>query len=374
MCRSCLCVILLLVSAAGAAADQLTLKNGDRLTGTIVSGDGKNLLLKTEFAGDVTIQWDAIATIESAQDLNLTLKDGSRLAGKVTTQDGKFLVAGAATPAGGANAAKDVIVAVRNDAEQKAFDAQAEKMAHPKFTDFWGGLFDSGLAMTKGNSSTDTFTLSAKAVRETPRDKITLYSTYIYGNDNSTSPSRTTANAMAAGIRGDYNFRPKFFGFATADFETNALQHLDLRTVFGGGFGYHAIKTANTTFDVFGGIAYDRDSFGSYTLTNPTPPPPLTTIASSAQNSAEAVVGEEFDAKLSERTTVSERFSFYPNMSHTGDYRFQFNSAAATKLKNWLNWQITFSDHYISYPPTGLLGNDILLSTGLRVTWGKAKL
>jgi putative salt-induced outer membrane protein len=372
--RGFLCVALFLVGAAGAAADQVTLKNGDRLTGTIVSGDGKILLLKSEFAGDVTIQWDAIMDIQSAQNLNLTLKDGSRLAGKVTTQDGKFLVAGAATPAGGASPPKDVIVAVRNDTEQKAFDAQAEKMAHPKFTYFWGGLFDTGLALTQGNSSTETFTMSAKAVRETPRDKITLYSTYIYGNDSSTSPSRTTANALAAGIRGAYNFRPSFFAFATADFETNALQHLDLRTVFGGGFGYHAIKTARSTFDVFGGITYDRDSFGTYTLTNPTPPPPLTTIAASVQNSAEALLGEEFDSKLNKRTTVAERFSIYPNMSHTGDYRFQFDSTVATQLKNWLSWHLTFSDHYISYPPPGLLGNDILLSTGLRVSWGKAKL
>jgi len=372
--RSFLCVILLLVSAAVAAADQVTLKNGDRLTGTIVSGDGKTLLLKTEFAGDITIHWDAITTIESAQNLNLTLKDGSRLAGKVTTQDGKFVVAGTAAPASGASAPKDVIVAVRNDAEQKAFDAQAEKMAHPKFTYFWGGLFDMGLALTQGNSSTGTFTLSAKAVRATPRDKITLYSTYIYGNDSSTSPSRTTANALSAGIRGDYNFRPAFFAFGTADFETNALQHLDLRTVFGGGFGYHAIKTARSTFDVFGGITYDRDSFGTYTLTNPTPPPPLTTIAASVQNSAEAVVGEEFDSKLNKSTMLTERFSLYPNMSHTGDYRFQFDSTVAMQLKNWLSWHLTFSDHFISYPPPGLLGNDILLSTGLRVTWGKAKL
>ncbi len=44
----------------GAAADQVTLKNGDRLSGDIVSGDGKTLLIKTEFAGDITIQWDAI--------------------------------------------------------------------------------------------------------------------------------------------------------------------------------------------------------------------------------------------------------------------------------------------------------------------------
>src|SRR5208337_745515 len=247
--RSLMCVLLLMVSAAGATADQVTLKNGDRLTGTIVSGDGKALLLKTEFAGDVTIQWDAITAIESGQNLNLTLKDGRRLAGKVTTEDGKFVVAGAATPAGAANAAKDVIVAVRNDAEQKAFDAQAEKMAHPRFTYFWGGLFDTGLALTEGNSSTKSFTLAAKAVRETPRDKITLYSTYIYGEDSSTSPSRTTANALTAGARGDYNFKPSFFAFATTDFETNALQHLDLRTVFGGGFGYHAIKTARSTLD-----------------------------------------------------------------------------------------------------------------------------
>src|SRR5208283_1116610 len=154
--RSFLCVILLLVSAAVAGADQVTLKNGDRFTGTIVSGDGKALLLKTEFAGDVTIQWDAITAIESGQNLNLTLKDGKRLAGKVTTEDGKFVVAGAAAPEGAANATKDVIVAVRNDAEQKAFDEQAEKMAHPKFTYFWGGLFDIGLALTQGNSSTET--------------------------------------------------------------------------------------------------------------------------------------------------------------------------------------------------------------------------
>ena len=97
--RSFLCVLLLLVSAAGATADQVTLKNGDRLTGKIVSGDGKTLLLKTEFAGDVTIQWDAITAIESRAEFESHVEGWHRLAGKVTTQDGKFVVAGAATPA-----------------------------------------------------------------------------------------------------------------------------------------------------------------------------------------------------------------------------------------------------------------------------------
>jgi putative salt-induced outer membrane protein len=365
-------LLLIVLGASLAQADQVTLKNGDRLTGKIVTGDGKTLLLKTEFTGDVTIQWDAISSIESTDDIHLTLKDGTKLAGKITTQDGKFVVASpAATTAANVPAAsKDTVVAVRNDVEQKAYDLAAERMAHPKFTYFWGGLFDTGLALTRGNSSTTTFTLASKAVRDTPRDKLTLYGNYIYGKDSSTPPDRTTANALSAGVRGDLNLSPRLFVFAFADYQTNALQHLDLRQVYGGGFGYHVIKTDRTVFDLFGGISYERDAFGQYVLLGP----PLTVIPASNTNSAAAVFGEEFDTKLNKRSSLTERFSVYPNLSHTGDFRSQFDTSLVTQFKAWLSWQVTFSDSYINYPPPGLKANDMLLSTGLRVTWGKAKL
>jgi len=48
--------IFLFWGAAGAWADQVTLKNGDRLTGAIVKADGKTLLLKTDYAGDLTLK------------------------------------------------------------------------------------------------------------------------------------------------------------------------------------------------------------------------------------------------------------------------------------------------------------------------------
>ncbi|MGB2665485.1 MAG: DUF481 domain-containing protein [Candidatus Acidiferrum sp.] len=372
--RSLLCVLLIMIFASAAAADQVTLKNGDRLSGNIVSGDGKTLLIKTEFAGDVTIQWDAIVGIESTQNLNLTLKDGTKLSGKITTtSDGRFVVAGA-TPAPAAPPSKDVIVAVRNDAEQKTFDTEAEKMAHPKFTYFWSGLFDTGLALTRGNSSTASYTLDGKGVRETPRDKLTLYANYIFADNQVSVPATTTANLFQAGIRGDLNVGPRAFVYATADFATNQLQHLDLRQVYGGGVGYHVIKNDKTLFDIFGGFDYDKDEFGSYSYVNTAPPPPTFSVAAYTLNSAEAVVGEEFDTQVSKRLTLLERFSFYPNISHTGDYRMQFNASLAVMMKTWLSWQTSFSDQYISYPPPGLKGNDLVLSTGLRVTWGKAKL
>jgi hypothetical protein len=40
-------------------------------------------------------------------------------------------------------------------------------------------------------------------------------------------------------------------------------------------------------------------------------------------------------------------------------------------LKNWLSWQITFSDRFLSDPLPGLKNNDLLLSTGVRLTFGR---
>ncbi len=272
--RSFLCALGLVLMATVAAADQVTLKNGDRISGNIVSSDSKTLLIKSEFAGDVSIQWDAIVGIESTQNLNLTLKDGTKISGKITTVDGKFVVAGTTAPSTAPPPSKDTVVAVRDDAEQKAYDLAAERMAHPKFTYFWGGLFDTGLALTRGNSSTANFTFNAKAVRATPRDKLTVYTNYIFANNETTLPATTTANMFQAGIRGDLNIGPRMFVYATADFTTNQLQHLTLRQTYGGGFGYHVIKTDKTIFDIFAGLDYDRDAFGSYTYVNSAPPPP----------------------------------------------------------------------------------------------------
>ena len=359
--------LVLSVCAVCAMADQVTLKNGDRLTGTIVKTDDKQetLLIKTELAGDVSVKWDAITSIVSSQPLHLELKDGQTIVGTVTTADGSFDVTTKTT--GEVKAAKENVTYVRNDAEQAAHDAEVYRLQHPKLTDFWSGLLDTGLSVTSGNSSTLNFTLAAKAARVTSRDKISVYTTAVYGKNNATDPSDTIAHEIRGGLRGDLNVSEKFFVFAFTDFGYNALQHLDFQNVIGGGAGYHVIKSARTTFDVFGGGSYNQQYFSAYTLA--TVPP--TSFPSSTLKNGEIVLGESLDSKITSRTSVSESFSFYPNVSDVGNYRFSFNSNITTKINSWLSWQVTFNDNYISNPPTGLKGNDLLFATGLRLTFGK---
>ncbi|WBE25017.1 DUF481 domain-containing protein [Denitrificimonas caeni] len=77
-------VALSLFFSLSAQADTVWLKNGDRLTGTILVLDGGQLLLKTDYAGTVNLDIKKIATLESEQHLLVKLDN-------FTTQTSKAL-------------------------------------------------------------------------------------------------------------------------------------------------------------------------------------------------------------------------------------------------------------------------------------------
>jgi hypothetical protein len=116
--------LLVLLLAIPALADQIVLKNGDRLTGSITKSDGKQLVIKTEYAGDVTVKFDAIQSVTSAGDLNVTL-GGKTVVGPVTTSGDDVIVA--TRTAGAVEAPKASVTLVRSPAEQTAY----EKSLHP---------------------------------------------------------------------------------------------------------------------------------------------------------------------------------------------------------------------------------------------------
>jgi len=352
-------------------ADQVSLKNGDRLTGTIVKSDAKTLVLKTESAGDVTFQWSAIDVITSTQPLHVGLAGGQMVVGPVTTKDGQIQVT--TQTAGVVTASKDSIQVIRSDSELAAYDAAMERLQHPHLGDFWSGTLDTGLSLTRGNSATLSYTLTGKAVRQTELDKITVYTTAVYEKNDTTSPSQVIAHQITGGVRGDINFSARWFAYAATDFDSNALQNLDLQNVVDGGIGRHLIKTKKTQFDIFAGAGYNQEFFGAYTLPNPAPPPATLPFPAVTQRNAEANVGEQFNTKLGSRSAFSETFNYFPNLSGPSGYRFTFNSVLSTAISKWLAWQFSLNDTFLSNPPTGIKGNDLLLSTGLRLTFGSPK-
>ena len=354
MCKRLAVLVLVLLSIClQTVADEVTLKNGDRLTGSISKLDDKKLVIKTDYAGEVSIARDAIEKIQSQQPLYLGLSDGQTIVGTVATVGESVEVQ--TKDANKVTVARSAIRTVRSQAEQDAYNAEVERYRNPGLLDLWSGSVDAGLSLTRGNSETTSFTLGANAVRATRRDKTSAYFTSLYATNKTKGISLTTANAVRGGARYELNLTGRSFVFGFGDAESDEFQMLDLRLVLGGGIGYYLQKTERSQFQIFGGGSLNKEYFDDNTK----------------RSSGEVLVGEDLSAKLSNRVTVAERFTLFPNLSETGKFRAAFDSSLVTKLSRWLDWHVTLSDRYLSNPVDEAKKNDLLLITGIRLSFSR---
>jgi len=342
-------------------ADQVTLKNGDRLTGTVVKSDGKTLVIHTDAAGDIELKFDTIQEIKTDADLHVGLKGGKTAVGPVTTTDGKIEIA--TKTSGTVEAPKDDVTLIRNDAEQTAY----EKKLHPGLMHGWEGGIDVGFSIARGNSETENLALAFNAVHPTEHDKLTLYASSIDTKNHLATPT-TVASLNQGGLRYDHDLNPKMFAFAAGDFMSNALQFLDLRQVYTGGLGYHAIKSERTILDLLGGLNYTHETYSNGTLLEAGPPPIYVSYGKTNKFVA-LTIGEEWDQKVGKSTVITQTVGFFPDLQQTGEYRFTFNFGTVTKLHKRLGWQNQFSDIDVSNPPIGSKKNDLIFTTGLNISF-----
>ena len=335
-------------------ADQITLTNGDRVTGSVIRSDTKTLVLKTENAGELTFKWESIAAISAPGPLYIGLEGSQMIVGSVETVNGRFSVT--TQNAGVVVTSKESIQFIRNNDEQAKAQSEIDHFRNPRLVDLWVGNLDLGFAASRGNANTETLTLSTNAQRATTRDKIAVYYTSIFSSsDFSGGTTQTTANSKRGGVGYNLNLNKRAFVFGSVDLESDEFQDLDLRFTPAGGLGYHAIASMPTQFDLRVGAAADREFFST----------------GLNRTSAELLVGDDFLHKFSASTHVEQKLDFFTNLSDTGAYRVNFDLSAVTLIRKWFSWQFTVSDRYLSNPVPGRKKNDAIFSTGLRVSFGK---
>src|SRR4051794_25292525 len=77
--------LLVLSLTSTLLADQIVLKNGDTITGSIIKKDGDTLTIKSEFLGDVSMPWTAVRSIRTDEQVTVELPNNERVAGKLVT-------------------------------------------------------------------------------------------------------------------------------------------------------------------------------------------------------------------------------------------------------------------------------------------------
>ena len=348
MTREKLPLFVLPLIACVAWADQVTLKNGDRVTGKVVKKDGAALTFKSDAFGVIAIPWDQVTQLVSDEPLNVVLPDGKLVQGKLATADEKLVVTTATARESVALAETPTI---RNGDEQRAW----ERLQNPGWGQLWAGFVDFGASLARGNAETTTMTTGVNASRATRTDKTILYFNQIYSTATIDGETNTSAQALRGGWAYNRNLNPRLFWNLFNDWEYDKFQDLDLRLVLGTGLGYSVAKTERTRFDLLGGGAYTHEEFS-------TP---------QSRNSGSAYWGNDWNYRVTGNTAFKQSFRMFNNLTETGEFRINFDLGTVTALTKWLSFQLTYSDRYLSNPVGDRKNNDILFTTGLRLTFDR---
>ena len=345
--RASLYAVLTMGIVTALRADIVYLRNGDRLSGEMLTGDQHEIQMKSDVAGTVRLRWDVVKRLTIDRPLYATLVDGQVV-------QGTFTVLATVVEFRGRRPERTIawnkIRMVRSGDELLSY----ERMQKPRWFEQWTGSIAAGLSAAQGNTEVLTSTLNAKISRVAHRDRTMAYFTSLF-NRGAPSNSDGEASAIRSGLRYDFNIAKHLFSFGFSDFEYDALQDLDFRNVIGGGIGWRLKKSSHTLFDVFSGSSFNQEYFSS----------------ASDRKTGELLVGEEVSRKFSERSELIQRLAVFPNLSDPGSLRMSFDLSTTTKLNHWLEWHVSMSDRWLSSPVPGVKKNDLLITTGVGVHFGE---
>jgi len=347
------CALLVFVSfAAMARADVVTLKNGDRITGTMLTIKGGNLELKSDVLGDLTIPLAQVATFSAEKPAAVMVKGEKALQGQLQLKSsGDWQVTSNGKSQTVAASSVDVIM------PEEAYNKLVEHTAKP-WQDWKGGA-SLGYAVQRGDQQTSNFSTTVTATRERPatpifiphwRTNYGLTMVFSHASQNGTS---VTSNTLSTGLRQDYLYAPSDFLFGLVQFDHVGAQGLYLRQTYGGGYGHDVIKTSRTIFSVLGGITFVHQKFftGAY------------------NQSAEALAGERLGIQITKLVRLDHNLNFYPNLSNTGQYRFDTSTTLSAKLSNKFSVNAGVIDFYLSNPALGSHKNNMAFTSGLGYTF-----
>ncbi|MDP2962216.1 MAG: DUF481 domain-containing protein [Sulfurimicrobium sp.] len=221
-------------------ADTLLLVNGDQLTGTVLKKEGNAVVLRTSYAGDVTIKWADVAHIQTDKPVHVMLNDESSMKGiMLSTDAGKVRIK-----------AGEIIETAPFDLSKLAYINPSPEVSGQgvKVT----GRASVGVASVSGNSETQNLHLDGEWAARTKENRFTAGAAFNRARDS----SRQTASNGRGYLKYDHFMNKKWYLYANTSAERDRFKDLNLRTTFGVGSGYQIFEGRDLNLSVEGGINY----------------------------------------------------------------------------------------------------------------------
>jgi putative salt-induced outer membrane protein YdiY len=237
---------LLGLGAQQAAADIVLLKGGDRLSGTIVSKDDKQLTLQTAYAKEpITLLWTEVTNIETDQPARFMLNDKTLINAQATrASESTVVLKGGDTVTTTPLAMSDI--AYINPPPHVSGEGVSTS-----------GRLNLGLTANRGNTDNDQLFYDAEAVARSLKNRFTIGA---MGEQRKEDGDETARNNRGY-FKYDHFLSKQWYVYANTDVQEDKFKDLNLRTTLGGGAGYQFFETEQRSLSLEGGLTYVNEDY-----------------------------------------------------------------------------------------------------------------
>lgn len=320
-----------------AKADEVRLRNGDRVSGKITAIESGKLVFQTASFGLVKIPVNEITGLSSDSVVTIEFKDGGYATGRLSSSgNGLINLTG------------------KNDT-RSAFRLTAVKSVHPgsklpvpAFK--WKGRLNLGASQSSGNTENWAVNVDAGAKGRGEKDRIVLSAAY---NRESSDGVDTADNARLA-AEYDRFLSKKWFVALQGSAEHDNFADLNLRTTIGAGAGYQIIETEQTDLSIEAGPTYVNEDLQTT--------PDRDFIAGRWALNFEMYVFDKFAQLFHNHVGLV-------NMERTSDVLIKTRQGARIPFKNSFNVTAQANWDHDTEPPPGSEKNDMRYILSVGYSW-----
>lgn len=311
--------------AASARSDTVVLVDGSTLVGNIGRMDEIKLTITTEFAGLLEIDAAKVVSIATDKVVNVGLVSGDRLVGPMSTREGGAVVQ---TRMGEIPVAVQDIQAVWPQGEDSPQERAIKQEAEAKVGK-WSATLEAGGIYSEGNTEQLVARGKIELRRKSSIDLLKFYASGEYAEQF----KRRSAAEAKAGMRYEYLFTDRLYGFVAQEVEYDEFENLELRYSFSLGPGYYWIKEDDHELKTFVGAGYLHETF----------------IDGFTRDDAQLEVGLDYFIDIAEWLKFTHMARYYPTFDSVRDYRLVFDTAFQLPLA-LDKWSLKFGALY-EYDP-----------------------
>jgi hypothetical protein len=319
-------------SAQREKTDVIVLKNGDRVTGEITELEFGLLRLETDDMGTISIEWSAIASIDSQYTFDVERAGGRRFSGVIATSaDGESLT-------------------VRDENTEETIDKTAVTRITELETGFWDRLSGSlsvGFNYTK-STGISTGSIAFSSAYQAERLRVTLDASAYETSSPDTEPSSREQISSTVQFQRD---RPSFLLLLNS-LERNDELGIDARLQSGAAIARYFKQDQDSEIMLLAGAVANQE---------------WTNGVDTSQQSLEAALGAQWrifrfsDPEVSLASTLYA----YPSLTESGRVRGSLDVSLRREIINDLFFDLSLYDSYDSDPPSEGEKNDYGIVTSL---------